>query len=226
MLIAVAVLAGLVLLGRGGARLVPGLLQRVEALGPWAMIVFAAGYALATVLMVPGSVLTLAAGALFGLLRGTLVAFGGALAGSTAAFLIARHLARPFVERRMASDARIARLDRAVGEEGLRMVLLLRLSPVVPFTVLNYALGITRVRFRDYLLGAVGMLPGTLLYVWSGKLAGDVATAAGGRAGPTRGAAYWAVAGLGLAATLVVAVAAARMARRALREGGVEDDDG
>jgi uncharacterized membrane protein YdjX (TVP38/TMEM64 family) len=94
---------------------------------------------------------------------------------------------------------------------------LLRLSPAFPFSFMNYALGLTGIRFRDYLLASVGMLPGTVLYVYYGKLAGDVAALASGVA-PERDAGYYAVLALGLAATVAVTALVARIASRTLRE--------
>ena len=108
-------------------------------------------------------------------------------------------------------------IDEAVGTQGRRIVFLLRLSPIFPFNLLNYALGLTKVRLRDYVLASVGMIPGTLLYVYYGKLAGDVAALAGGVA-PERGAAYYTVLGVGLVATLLVTVFVTRLAKKALSE--------
>ena len=214
-LVAVAALALLLVAGRRAAALLPAFTGWVERLGAWAPVGFVAGYALATVAFVPGSLLTLAAGAIFGLVRGTALVFVAATLGASAAFLIARYLARGAVERRVTRDARFAALDRAIAARGRRIVLLLRLSPVFPFNLLNYALGLTRVRFTDYLVASVGMLPGTLLYVYSGTLVGDVARVAAGAAIP-RGPAYWGVAATGLLATLAVTTLVARTARRAL----------
>jgi uncharacterized membrane protein YdjX (TVP38/TMEM64 family) len=216
-LIGLAVLAALVLLGRtiGGA--LPAFAARLEGLGPWGPIAFIAGYALAVVLFAPGSILTLAAGALFGLAHGVLYVFLAATAGSTGAFLVARYLARPWVERRLGGNPKLAAIDRAIGVSGRKIVFLLRLSPVFPFNLLNYALGLTRVRLADYLLASFGMLPGTFLYVYYGKLAGDVAALAAG-ARTERGAGYWIVLGLGLLATIVVTALVTRAARRALQE--------
>ncbi|HVS02282.1 MAG TPA: TVP38/TMEM64 family protein [Thermoanaerobaculia bacterium] len=212
-----AVLVALVLVGRQLGGYVPRFAGWVEGQGIWGPVVFVAGYALATVAMVPGSLLTLAAGAIFGLVEGTLYVFAGAVLGSSLAFLVARYLARGAVARRLAGNARFRTIDRAVGRQGRKIVLLLRLSPVFPFNLLNYALGLTDVRFGDYLVGSIGMLPGTLLYVYYGKLAGEVAAVAGG-VEAERGAGYWAVLGLGLAATLAVTALVTRTARRALRE--------
>ena len=193
----------------------PTLVARVAALGPWGAAAFVVGYAVAVVAFVPASLLTLAAGAVFGVVRGTLLVAAGATLGASAAFLLARYVARDAVARRLARMPRFAALDRAVGEEGRRLVFLLRLSPVIPFGLLNYALGLTRVRFADYLVASVGMLPGTLLYVYTGKVAGDVAAVAAGAA-PPRGAAHWLVLGVGLVATALVTVRVTRLARRAL----------
>lgn len=214
--LAVAALAGLFLLGRAGGRYVPEFVARVRGLGAWGPAAFVGGYVLATVAGIPGSLLTLAAGALFGLWAGALWVFVGATLGASAAFLIARYVARGAVERRAAADPRFRAIDRAVAHEGRRIVFLLRLSPAVPFSLLNYLLGLTRVRFVDFVVASVGMLPGTLLYVYTGKVAGDVAAAAGGR-GPARGAGDYAVLALGLAATVAVTVLVTRTARRALR---------
>ena len=213
---ALAAAVALVLVGRVGGRYVPEFVERVRGLGAWGPAAFVGGYVLATVAGIPGSLLTLAAGAIFGLWAGTLWVFLGATLGASAAFLIARYLARGAVERRVGADPRVRAIDAAIAAQGARVVFLLRLSPAVPFSLLNYLLGLTRVRFRDFVVASAGMLPGTLLYVYTGKVAGDVAAAAGGR-GPARGAGYYVVLALGLAATVAVTVVVTRAARRALR---------
>jgi uncharacterized membrane protein YdjX (TVP38/TMEM64 family) len=195
----------------------PRLFAWVEGLGAWGPIAFIVIYTVSTVLVVPGSIITLAGGALFGLAEGTAWVFTGAMLGSGAAFLIGRYLARRPVEERIDRYERFAAVDRAVGRDGLRMVFLLRLSPVFPFSLLNYALGLTSVRFRDYMLAGFGMLPGTLLYVYYGKVAGDLAQLASG-VPQERGTAEWAMLLLGLAATIAVTVVVTRRARAALRE--------
>ena len=215
--IAVAAVVALVVVGRLAGGEIPRFAAWVSGLGVWGPLVFILGYAAAVVAFVPGSVLTLAAGAIFGLAKGVVYVFVAAVLGSCAAFLVSRHLARRAIERRIAGNPRFAAVDRAVAVEGRKIVFLLRLSPVFPFTLLNYFLGLTRVRFVDYLLASVGMIPGTLLYVYYGKLAGDVAALAAG-AGIERGAGYWTVLGLGLLATIVVTAVVTRTARRALRE--------
>lgn len=214
------VLAGVAILavivgGRQLAALLPPFIAWVGELGPWGPVAFIAGYILAEVAFVPGALLTLAGGALFGVVSGTLYVLIGATLGSIAAFLVSRHLARDAFERRMRADPRFAAIDDAISREGRKVVFLLRLSPVFPFTLLNYALGLTRIRLSDYVMASVGMIPGTLLYTYSGKLAGDLAAVASGST-PAKGPGYYIVLGLGLAATVVVTLFVSRIARRAL----------
>jgi uncharacterized membrane protein YdjX (TVP38/TMEM64 family) len=179
-------------------------------------VVFIALYATATVAWVPGSLLTLASGAIFGLGRGTLFTLVGATLGASLAFLIARYVARGALERRIGGDPRLTVMDEAIGREGGKLVFLLRLSPAFPFSLMNYALGLTAVRFRDYVLAsATGMAPGTFMYVYAGFAAGQVALGAGG--GGPEGLWGYALMGLGMVATVGVTVMVTRMARRALR---------
>jgi uncharacterized membrane protein YdjX (TVP38/TMEM64 family) len=186
-----------------------------ERRGGWGMAVFVAAYALAVVAFVPASVLTLAAGAVYGVTAGVPLVFAGAVLGACAAFLVSRYVAGSWVEQRLASVPRFAAIADAVSANGFMLVFLLRLSPVVPFTLLNYALGITRVRFRAYALASVGMLPGTVLYVYSGSVAREVANVA--RAdGAAPDTARWLVLGVGLVATAAATVLVTRAARRAL----------
>ncbi len=194
----------------------PVVAERVARMGAWGPIAFIGVYVVGDLVLIPGSVLSLAGGALFGFIRGTLLVFLASTLGAVAAFLVARYIARRYVQRRIGAG-RLAAIDRAIARKGFRLVLLLRLSPVVPYSLLNYALGLTRVRFRDFLLGSVGMLPGTILYVYYGKVAGEVAALAGGRPTP-HDVAYWILVAVGLAATIAASVLVTRIARRALRE--------
>jgi uncharacterized membrane protein YdjX (TVP38/TMEM64 family) len=212
------VVAALYLLGRKAGGQVPRFAEWVASLGALGPIVFIAGYALAVVAFVPGSALTLAAGAIFGIGRGVVYAFTAATIGSALSFLVSRYAARGAIERRIAGNERFAAIDRAVAADGRRIVFLLRLSPAFPFTLLNYALGLTKVRFVDYAVASIGMLPGTLLFVYYGKLAGDVAALAGGAAVKDKGAAYYGVLALGLVATIAVTAVVTRIARQALAE--------
>jgi uncharacterized membrane protein YdjX (TVP38/TMEM64 family) len=191
----------------------------VQTLGAWGPLVFIAGYAAATVAFVPGSVLTLAGGAIFGLAQGVAYVFIGASLGACAAFGLARSFARKAIERRIAGNPRFVAVDRAVAAEGRKIVFLLRLSPVFPFSLLNYALGLTRVRFADYAIACMGMLPGVVLYVYLGSLAGDVS---GQSAAGTAGGAVLAFKIAGFAFAVVATVLIARSARRALAAATAE----
>ena len=218
--IGVVILAGLVLLAQQAGDSLPDLAAWVDDSGAWGPLAFVLVYALAVVAFVPGSLLTLAGGALFGILWGTLYVFVAAVLGSSGAFLVARYLARQAVEHRLQKSGRFEQLDRAIGEQGLKIVFLLRLSPAFPFNLLNYAIGLSRISLRDYLFASVGMLPATVLYVYYGKIIGDVAAIAGGVA-PERGSGYYAVLAIGLAATLAVTTLVTWIARNALREASV-----
>jgi uncharacterized membrane protein YdjX (TVP38/TMEM64 family) len=210
-------LIGLVALGRTAGQYVQVFAQWVDGLGVWGPLVFVVGYALAVVAFVPASLLTLAAGAIFGIGAGTAYVFVAAVIGSSLAFLVSRYVARQGIERRLAGNRKFAAIDRAVGRQGRRIVFLLRLSPAFPFNLLNYGLGLTSVRFADYLVASLGMLPGTLLFVYSGKAAGDVAALAGGAAS-AKDVSHYVLLGVGLLATAVVTVLVTRIARRALVE--------
>jgi uncharacterized membrane protein YdjX (TVP38/TMEM64 family) len=216
-LVGLSALALLFVLGKTVGGYVPRFAAWVDSLGPFGPLAFVIGYAGAVVAFVPGSLPSLFGGAIFGLGKGVVLVFVAATLGACLAFLISRHLVRASIERRIAGNPRFAAIDRAIGKEGRRIVFLLRLSPVFPFSLLNYALGLSRVRFVDYLVASVGMLPGTLLYVYYGHVLGLAAALAGGVA-HERGAGDYAVLALGLAATLVVTTLVTRVARRALTE--------
>ena len=219
--IAAVVVGGLVVamsMGRQQlASYIPAFAGWVESLGIWGPIVFILGYAVAAVALVPGSLLTLAAGALFGLAEGTLYVAIGSSLGACLAFLLGRYTARPYVERMIEGNKKFAAVDRAVGKNGFKIVFLLRLSPAFPFSFLNYALGLTKVRFLDYALACIGMLPGTFLYVFYGYTAGSLATAVSG-VGGQKGVEGWVFLGVGLLATVIVTIFVTRIARRALKE--------
>ena len=141
----------------------------------------------------------------------------GHLLGAILAFLIARYLARRAIEKRIAGNPRFAAVDEAIAGQGLKITTLLRLSPVFPFALLNYGLGLTRVRLRDYVLACFGMLPATFLYVYYGDALASLAAVAGG-VEAAKGPKDWAILGIGLAATIAVTVVVTRIAKRALAE--------
>ena len=114
-------------------------------------------------------------------------------------------------------DPRVAAVRRAIVGDAVWVMFLLRLSPLVPYVLLNYALALSGVRYRDFLLATVGMLPAILMYVYYGKIVGDVAKIAAGVA-PPRGVEYWIVVSLGLVATIVATTMITRAARRAIAQ--------
>src|SRR5246127_2021510 len=178
-------------------------------------LAFIALYVLATVCMLPGLILTVAAGAIFGLLRGVVLVSAASVLGASAAFFIGRTVARGWTQRRIAGWPRFRALDGALAARGFWIVLLTRLSPLFPFNVLNYAYGVTTVRPRDYIAASwLGMLPGTGVYVYAGSAAASLAQALAGGAHVGRSGALLLV--LGLAATVAVAVLVTRLARAQL----------
>ncbi len=192
-------------------------LEYVKSLGVWGPVLLAAVYVVATVLMVPGSILTLGAGFTFGLVTGTITAMAGSVLGALASFLVGRTVARGFVEQKAKENPRFAALDEAVEKEGFKIVLLTRLSPIFPFNLLNYLFSITKVRFRDYFLASwLGMIPGTIMYVYIGYAAKDLTEIISGDV--EGGIGKKILLGVGLLATVAVTVFITRIARRALKD--------
>jgi uncharacterized membrane protein YdjX (TVP38/TMEM64 family) len=189
----------------------------IEGLGALGPLAFIGLYVIATVAFIPGSVLTLGAGFVFGWLAGSAYVFVGATLGATAAFLVGRYVARDWVERKIANNPKFDAIDTAVGHEGFKIVLLTRLSPIFPFNLLNYMFGITKVALKDYVLGSVGMIPGTLMYVYFGSLAGNLATL-GSAHQPSEARLQWSFRIIGLIATVFVTLYITRIARKALND--------
>ncbi len=196
-------------------------LEQIESVGPWGPVLLAAAYVVACVLFVPGSILTLGAGFLFGVVYGSMAVSVGSVLGATAAFLVGRTLLRKSIEGRIASYPRFRAIDRAVGEQGFKIVLLTRLSPIFPFNLLNYAFGLTNVRLWQYVLASwIGMLPGTIMYVYLGSALKNLAeVAAGAPKGGTPQTVFFVV---GLVMTIVATVVITRVAKRALDEAVAE----
>ena len=194
---------------------VAGLITWLRDAGSGGVAVYVLVFVIAAVCMMPGSILTLGAGAAYGPVAGGLIALPASVAAAAVAFGVGRMAARGWIARR-GSDERVAALDAAVERQGLKLVILIRLSPLMPFNVFNYALGLTRVRFRDFVLGSfVGLAPVTMFYAYLGSLAGALAGPAASGDGHTSLARH-AVTALGLIATGVLTVYVTRLARRAL----------
>jgi uncharacterized membrane protein YdjX (TVP38/TMEM64 family) len=217
---------GAVIVGAGfllwwtGRSLAPALLRavaHVQGVGPAAPVAYILIYAFAVVAFIPASLLTIAGGAVFGLLPGVAYSLVGATLGSTGAFLLGRHVARRRVETRLAAMPRLVAIERAVSAHGRRIVFLLRLSPVVPFNFLNYALGLTTISVWDFVFASLGTIPGAFVYTYAGKVTGE-ALALAGKAEVPRNASYYAFLLGGLVATLAATAVVTRTARRALQD--------
>ena len=190
-------------------------LQWTRDLGAVGAVVFGVAYALVTVLMMPGSILTMGAGLLFGVLWGTVTVSIASTTGAAMAFLVGRFVARDWVASKVSGRPKFQAIDRAVGRQGFKIVLLTRLSPIFPFNLLNYAYGLTGVKFWSYVLASwIGMLPGTLMYVYFGSLARNVAAVATGREKTTIDYVFY---GIGLVVTVAVVVLVTRVAGNALK---------
>ena len=214
-LIGVVVAAGVVLLPT--KELLSRFLELASGLGVWGAVLVIAFYVVACLLFVPGSLVTLGVGFLYGVVWGTVIVSIGSTLGATAAFLAGRTLAREWIQRKLATGARFQAVDRAVGQQGFKIVLLVRLSPLFPFNLMNYAFGLTTVRLRDYVLASwIGMLPGAVMYVYLGSAAKSLADLAAGRTEGTVGQPI--LFGAGLIITVVVTILVTRIARRALKE--------
>ncbi|MGD1854417.1 MAG: TVP38/TMEM64 family protein [Leptolyngbyaceae cyanobacterium] len=200
--------------GSGGG--IQGALQNalnwIDGLGPIAPIVFVIMYIFITVSFLPASVVTLGAGAVFGIVKGTIFVFIGAMLGATAAFLIGRYVARDCVSKKVSGNRIFKAIYDAIEKEGRKIVFLVRLSPAFPFNLLNYGLGLTNISLADYVLGTVGILPGTILYVYLGGVVGSAA------AGQERTPAEWAFLIVGLVATFAVVFIVTKVARKSLNE--------
>lgn len=198
---------------------ISGFVSWVGGLGALGAVVYSLVYIAGTVLLVPGTILTVGGGFLYGPILGVLLVSPASVAGATLSFLLARSFARDWTRRRISRYPRFEILDRAVEKQGFKIVLLMRLQPVfIPFALLNYAIGLTRVRLRDYVIASwIGMLPATTLYVYLGASVRSVSELVHGK---PSSAGHWHellfFGGLGASAVLVFVLT--RIARQALRK--------
>ncbi len=199
------------------------LLAWAEQLGPWGPAALGAMCVVAAVLLLPGSVLTIGTGFLYGVPLGFLVVWIGDLLGACIAFGIGRTVVREWVMRRMAGNEKFIALDEAVGEHGFKIVFLTRLSPVFPFGLLNYSFGASRVSCRQYVLGSLlGLIPGIVLYVYIGASLRSLAMATEGELPADSPLVHRVFFWFGLAATITLVVVATYIARRALAAAAPE----
>jgi uncharacterized membrane protein YdjX (TVP38/TMEM64 family) len=203
------------------------MLDTLVEYGGVGLVILAAIYVIACILLIPGSLLTLGAGAiaitlwpqnlLMAIAAGYATVCVGSVVGATAAFLLGRTLMRAWVEEKIMRNEKFRALDEAIGENGLKVVFLIRLSPAFPFNLLNYALGLTKVSLRDYVLAScAGMLPGTIMYVYFGIAAATAAAQASGTAEGNTSQKI--LMGIGLLATIVLVIMVTRVAKKALEE--------
>ena len=194
--------------------LAPVVLQLTQ-LGPWAPVLFILLYVAAAVTLAPAFFLTVAAGAIFGVWWGSVIVFIGASLGASAVYALASPLGRSGWMQRMTADPRVAAVRTAVTGEGALVMFLLRLSPLVPYNILNFALALSGVRYRDFAIALLGMIPAILMYTYYGKVVGDVAALAAG-VSPPRGPEYWVLLVVGLIAIVLSTLMITRAARRAI----------
>ena len=195
------------------------LIRELAELGSWGPVLFIVMYVIAAVVLAPAFVLTFSAGAVFGLWRGALLTFVGAVLGASAVYAVAAPLTRSRVLRWIDRDPRVAATRRAVVRDSGWIMFLLRLSPLVPYSLLNYALALSGVRFRDYLIALVGMVPAIIMYAYYGMVAGDVTRIATG-VSPPRGTEYYVMMIVGLIATFAATHLIGRAAKKAMAEEG------
>jgi uncharacterized membrane protein YdjX (TVP38/TMEM64 family) len=194
--------------------LAPAVLRLAEV-GPWAPVFFVLIYVAAALTMAPAFFLTVAAGAMFGVWRGSVIVFIGASLGASAVYAIVAPLARSSWMERVLRNRRIAAAREVIVGEGRWMMFLLRLSPLVPYTPLNYALALSGVRYVDFLIALLGMIPAIIMYTYYGKVVGDVAALAAG-VSPPRGPEYYVMLVVGLVAIVISTTMITRAARRAV----------
>jgi uncharacterized membrane protein YdjX (TVP38/TMEM64 family) len=193
----------------GWAERIDDLREWIRSLGVWGPLVYALIYIAATVAALPGSVMTLLAGALFGSLVGTVVVSLASIIGASLAFLIARYFARDAVARWLSKNEKFRRLDEMTEKYGAVIVAIVRLIPLFPFDLLNYGFGLTRISFRTYVFWSwLCMIPGTILYV----VGADALTK-----GIAEGKAPWPLIAV-LAAAAVIVAFLVRYARQMLRD--------
>lgn len=184
---------------------------------PWGAVLFIPLYALWVTLLLPGVWASMLAGVLYGTWLGSALVFVGASLGAVIVFLLGRTWLRDWAQHRLLRWPKLQAVERAVSKEGLKLVLLTRLSPAFPFSLLNLAYGLSEVSLKDYSLGLIGILPGTVLFCGLGALAGDVAQFGAVLSGEAD-LFTWGLRVAGIVATLGVVLLVTRAARQAFQE--------
>ena len=194
--------------------LAPAVLKLTE-IGPWAPVLFTLIDIVAAVTLAPAFFLTVAAGAMFGVWRGSAIVFIAASLGASVVYALGSRLAKFAWIQRVTRDPRVAAVQAAIRSESVWIMFLLRLSPLVPYNILNYALALSGVRYVDFLIALIGMIPAIIMYTYYGKVVGDVAALAAG-VSPPRGPEYYALLVVGLIAIIASTTMITRAARRAM----------
>ncbi len=188
---------------------------RLTQVGPWAPLLFTLIYVVAAVTLAPAFFLTVAAGAMFGVWRGSVIVFIAASLGASVVYVLGSRLAKLAWVQRVTRDPRVAAVQAAIRGESFWIMFLLRLSPLVPYNILNYALALSGVRYVDFFIALLGMIPAIIMYTYYGKVVGDVAALAAG-VSPPRGPEYYALLAVGLIAIIASTTMITRAARRAM----------
>ena len=202
-------------------KLVPGADEWLAGLGDWAWVAYLAIFTVGIVLFAPASLFCIVAGAFFGLWWGSLYAFVGGVLGSTAAFLIARTGARGWIEEKLRRMPRFEQFDDSLSDDGLKIVFLIRLSPIMPMAPVSYAMGVSSIRFRHFLMSMPAMLPGLIPFVYAGNVAGEIVAVIQGEADKPWW--EWVILGVGFVATGVAAWLVGRRAKRAIEGDGKKE---
>ncbi len=196
------------------------MMHAVKHVGFFAPLVFIPVFVILTVFFMPTVLLTLMAGALFGIPMGVAVVLIASLIGASGGFLAGRNLSRGWVSRKIVASPKVRALDNAVNKAGWKMVLLLRLSGILPFTILNYILGLSKISFKRYfLVSGIGMIPGALLYVYLGTLAGKIVFE---KTSAQKTSLEWVLVGFGFAVTLTIGIYSALVVKKALQASTIE----
>ena len=187
---------------------IPSIIEKTASSGPVGYLGFILIYIVSTVMMLPGSPLTFAAGALFGFWKGLILVSLSSTLGATCAFMVSRYLIRKSVEKRVLENKKFQSIDNEINEQGWKIVILARLSPIIPFFLLNYALGITKIRFIHFIFASwIGMIPGTIVYVLMGNMGGAFIN---GKKSPFE----WVLLGIGLIATILVTLLISKIIKK------------
>jgi uncharacterized membrane protein YdjX (TVP38/TMEM64 family) len=189
--------------------------ESIELWGIWGVVGFILIYIIATIFLIPGSALTLGGGLIFGVVKGSILVSIASVTGATLSFLMGRYFLRGWVEKQIETQPKFTLIDRAVAKEGWKIVGLTRLSPLFPFVFLNYAFGVTKVSLRDYFFASwIGMLPGTIMYVYIGSIPKTALEATTGNTDTLR----LILNIIGFIATVAVTIYITKIAKKALDE--------